>query len=423
MIPNYFIYNLFILFFVGISFFFSGVETAILTANQIRLKVFAEKGNKNAKRAIGILDEMEDAINMVLIGNNIAAISAASFIAFVATKEFNLGETSLFMVAMAQTVIFLILCEIFPKIIARSKAESFLMICSYPVLFFMMLLKPAVKFTQFITRKIRDVLDIKSAQANFLKSRDEMGLLFKLGVDEGIIDESHHDYIDEFLTFNQIYANEVMIPLIDVISIERKQSIRTAIKLFDKTNFSRIPVYEDRVDNIVGYIYYRDFLKNTNIKNIDEVLKFPHFIPLTKKIHSLFHEMQDDKIPIVFVVNEFGAVEGIITKEDIAEEIVGEIQTRDHPGSELIQKQSSKKFLINGKIDIEFFKRMFQINLEKKNFETLAGFITNELGKIPKKGDKLVYDRFTFIVEDATDRYVEKVMLILPSKKSGKIIR
>jgi putative hemolysin len=417
MISEYLVYNIFILLFMGFSFFFSGVETAILSANPIRLKVFAEKGNKNAKRALWILDKMEDAINMVLIGNNIANISAASFIAFIATKEFYLNESFLFLIAIVQTIIFLILCEIFPKIVARSRAESFLMLCSYPIVFLMMILKPALGFAVLVTGKLRNMLNIKSSQTNYLKSRDEIGMLFKMGVNDGIIDKSHHGYIDEFLTFNQICANEVMTPLIDVISIERKQGTRMAIKLFDRTNFSRIPVYEERVDNIIGYLHYRDFLKNTNIKNIDEVLKKPHFIPLTKKIHSLFHEMQDNKIPVVFAVNEFGAVEGMVTKEDIAEEIVGEIQTRDHPSTDLIQKQSPRKYIVNGKIDIDFIKRKFGINLEKKSFETLAGFITYQLGKIPKKGDKLVYDKFTFIIEDATDRYVEKVLLILPAKK------
>ena len=167
------------------------------------------------------------------------------------------------------------------------------------------------------------MLNLKSARYSFISSRDDIGLLFKMGVSQGVIDEDHHEYIREILSFNEVTAHEVMTPLIDVVSIERKQSIRHCIKLIDATRFSRIPVYEDRVDNIIGYVYYRDLMDDLQIESIDDLLIKPDFVPSTKKIHDLFHMMQEKKVPIVFVVNEFGAVDGIVTKEDIAEEIVG----------------------------------------------------------------------------------------------------
>jgi CBS domain containing-hemolysin-like protein len=130
--------------------------------------------------------------------------------------------------------------------------------------------------------------------------------------------------------------------------------------------------------------------------------------------------MQEENIPLSFVVNEFGSVEGIVTKEDIAEEIVGEIQTRDHPNEELLKRISGRKCLANGSLDIDFLHRRFGISIEKKGFETLAGFVTSQLGKIPKRGDRLVYQKYTFIVEEATARSVERVMIISPPGRSLK---
>ncbi len=175
-------------------------------------------------------------------------------------------------------------------------------------------------------------------------------------------------------------------------------------------------MYEDRVDNIVGYIYYRDLLMDAGVRSIDQVLKEPHFVPSTKKIHELFHDMRETGLTMVFVVNEFGAVEGLVTREDIAEEIVGEIQTRDHPAEQLISVAGRNRYLLSGNLDIDFFRRRFAIPVEKKGFETLAGFVTAEMGRIPRKGERLVFGRHTLIVEEATDRSVEKLVLLTPDR-------
>ncbi len=411
MIFTYTAYEFAVLIFIVVTFILSAGETSIITANPIKLQSLSEKGSRGAARALHILENIEDAMGMMQILINTIEISTSAFIAFVATKAFLINETQLLIVAAIQTVIFLTFCEILPKVIARTRPESILIAFSSPIRISMMFFRPVTRFALFYSKKIKDMLNL-SEKYSFISSRDDIGLLFKIGVSEGIIDKKHHSYIDEILTFNQVTAYEVMTPLIDVVSIERRQSIRHLIKLIDETKYSRIPVFDGRVDNMTGYIYYRDLMGKTNTKNIDELVKKPFYIPSTKKIYSLFLEMQDRNIPIAFVVNEFGAVEGIVTKEDIAEEIVGEIQTRDHHNEDLIQKISARKYLIRGNLDIDFFQRRFGVTIEKKGFETLAGFITSQLGRIPNKGDRLVYQQNTIIVEEATERSVERVLLI-----------
>jgi len=409
---SFYIYTFLIATFTLLSAFFSGTETALISANNIKL-ITLGRGNTLAQRALDLLDHRENALVTTLIGNNLANISATAFITFVATKAFLLHESRLLLVTIIQALIFLLLCEIVPKIIARAWAERCLMIFAIPLRFFSVLLRPAEKISVLFSGKLRELLHADSEQS-FTASRDEIGILFQIGEREGIIDKNHQDFVSEILIFHEKTASEVMTPTIDIISIEKRKSINHLIKLIEQTRFSRIPVYEDRVDNIIGYTYYRDLLEKPDVQKIEDILYKPYYVPATKKIYELFQEIQTNNLSVVFVVNEFGAVEGLLTPEDIAEEIVGEIQTRDHPKEELITKLHRKKYILNGTLDIEFFQKRFNIDIEKRGFETIAGFIMYMLGRIPHHGDKIIYQKCTFIVEEATDRSVEKVAFIMP---------
>ena len=416
ILAGYIAYQAAILVFMALTFAFSAMETAIISSDPIRLRSLSEKGSGGATRALSILDGVEDSMGMLQIVINIIEISASAFLAYIATRAFMLEESALFLVTIAQTVIFLTFCEILPKVISRANPERFLMLFSWPIAALTFIFRPITRFSLYLSARIKSLLNLESGRYSFVSSRDDIGLLFKLGMAHGVIDADHHDYITEILSFNRVTAYEVMTPLIDVVSIPRKKGIRQVVRFIGETRFSRIPVYEDRVDNIVGYIYYRDLLMDAGVRSIDQVLKEPHFVPSTKKIHELFHDMRETGLTMVFVVNEFGAVEGLVTREDIAEEIVGEIQTRDHPAEQLISVAGRNRYLLSGNLDIDFFRRRFAIPVEKKGFETLAGFVTAEMGRIPRKGERLVFGRHTLIVEEATDRSVEKLVLLTPDR-------
>ncbi len=421
--PEIIVYNFLLLFFIILSAVFSGTETSLISASFIRLRAYSEDGIKKAQKSLQIIENMEEALGMILFGNNLANVAATSFIVFLATKAFLLGEQGILIVTMIQTLFFLVFCEILPKTIARSKADSFLMFFSYPMSFLMVVLKPLVKFLLFFSKTLKDALHYNNSPYLPIASRDEIGTLFKLGEQEGIIDEDHNALVSEILSFHKVTAGEIATPTIDIVSVEKKQNIRYLVRLIENTMFSRIPVYEDRVDNIIGYIHYMDILRNKKIKKIDEIIKKPYYVPSTKIIYELFIEMQENNTPMVFVVNEFGAVEGLISYEDIVEEIVGEIQTRDHPDEVLIKTVNEKKYILDGSLDIDYFQRKFGLNIIKKGFSTIAGLVTYKLAKIPRKGDSFVLDGHKLIVYEVTDRSVEKVIFELSAKgrkrKSG----
>jgi putative hemolysin len=405
------IYQILIGTMMILSMFFSGVETAIISADPFKLNSMIDRGNRRAERAMRIIARIDEAISMVLIGNNIVNISSAALITYILTKMLIHNDAGIILATVIQTIVFLVVCELTPKIIARSKAEKFLMTFSLPVQLMMTIMKPLVSATLYFTDSLKKKYNLTEQGSSLVVSKDEIGFLFKRSVDDGIIDKDHHDFINEFLSFNEVTAHEVMTPLIDIVSVENRQSVRQLVKIIDRTKFSRIPVYEGRVDNIIGYVNFHDLMENSGVGKIGDILNKPAFVPSTKNIHELYHEMQANEVDIVFVVSEFGSVEGLLTNEDIAEEIVGEIQTRDHPDSFIIKKIAENKYLLSGNIDIDYIQRRFGILFKKKGFETLAGFVNYHMGRIPAKGEKFEYGGFIFNIEETTDRSVEKLVI------------
>ncbi len=419
----YFIYYITIIFFIICSAFFSSVETAIVASRRMTIETYSNKGNRGARRSLQILDDMESAIGMVLIGNNIVNISATAFITYVATKAFLSNETELFVVVIIQTIFFLLFCEIIPKVLAKAKAENLLMFYSFPVMILLIIFRPLVYLSLMFNNFLKKRFKISERSITPVKSREDIYTFFLIGKNEGVIDDDKHSYVADILSFKYIQAEEVMTPLVDVISIEQNSSIKDTVAVIEKTKFSRIPLFDTTRENITGYVHYKDIIKNKTIQTLEDIKIPPVFTPSTKNIFKLYHEMYKNKTPILFVVNEYGDIIGLLTFEDIAEEIVGEIHTDDHPDEHLISRESDKKYLVSGRIDIEYFQEYFSLSIEKRNFETLAGFISYLTGEIPKKGDKVKYQDIEFIIEETGLRTAEKIYVILPAKKVKSVLK
>ena len=399
-----------------LSAFFSGSETALVSSDIMRIEALSIQGNKNAKRSLTFLKNMEQMIGMLLVGNNIVNISAAAFITFIAAEYYSFSQLKLILLTALQTFVFLVLCELFPKVFARSKAESFLMFFSIPLKFISIIFYPVTRISISFASKIKKLSGIDRSE-NLKIQRDEIDILFKIGRKTGIIRKDDQIYVSEVLQFKNTMAVEIIKPTIDLISIEIVDTIKNLIKLISKYRFTRIPVYTERVDNIIGYVFYRDLISAGTVKKISDVMHKAHYVPESKNIYDLYLEMQDNLLPIVFVVNEYGAVIGMVSYEDIAEEIVGEIQARDQFDDDLIKKISNTKYLLSGDLDIDYFMRQFTVKIEKRGFKTIGGFIMYMLGKIPKRGDRLDYYNLSFIIDHATDRSIERVILYLQKEK------
>jgi putative hemolysin len=410
-------YFISIIIFMIFSAYFSGTETAIVSANKIIIESLSSENGKTVRAAFYILDRKEDAIGMLLIGNNIVNISAASFITYIGSKAFLLNDTHLFIITIIQTIVFLVFCEAAPKLFSRAKPEKILMAIAFPTKFFMFLLNPIVKISVNVSYLIKKFLGIKDGSNSLIMSREEISLLFSMGTQQGVIDRDNNVYVSEMLSFKELSAIELMTPAIDLISIDSEKSIKELTYLINESGFSRIPVYKGNIENITGFTYYRDLLTNKNITKIIDILRPAVFVPATKNVLDLYLEMDKQQLSLVFVVNEYGAVVGMITYEDIVEEIVGEIHTRDHSEHELITELGDNRYMLDGNLAVDYFSRFFSIKIEKNGFETIAGFMEYRTGSIPKKGEKTLYKKMTFIVEESTEKSVKKVLLILSGKK------
>ena len=410
------VYQMIIITFAVMSAFFSSIETAIISSRRLSIETLSKNGNRSAVRSLIILDDMEDAIGMVLIGNNISNIAATAFITYIVTKVYSYNDTQLLLVTIIQTMFFLLFCEIGPKIISKGNAESFLMFFSLPVLYLMKIFKPLISLALFFSESITGMFKINPGEISPIKSRDDIATFISIGRKEGIIDEEKNIYLSEILSFKNAYAYEIMIPAVDIIAVDVNDSLKNIIAVIEETRFSRLPVYKGKDDNFIGYIYYRDILKNPNSK-IEDIIHEPYFIPETKNVFDIYNRMHKEKIPMLFVIDEYGNTSGMLTFEDIAEEIVGEIQTDDHPSEKIITKLTEKRFLLSGRLDIDYFQRYFNIEINKRHFETLGGFIMNLCGDIPDKGDHIKFREYEFIIEEMGLRTVDKVIFILPKNK------
>ena len=413
---NYNTYSILIMFCIFFSMFFSALETAIVSSRRISLETLSIDGKKSAKNSLKILDNMEKALSMVLIGNNISNICATVFITFIVTRALHFNDTELLAVTLLQTVFFLIFCEITPKIVSKAKAENFLMLFSIPTLSLIWIMTPIINLSLFMSELITRRLNFSSSSKDPVKTRDDIDTLFQIGHKEGIIDEERQEYVREILSFKNTLAYEVMTPAIDIISLEISDSIKEAVNLISKTKFSRIPVYEENDNEFIGYIHYRDIIVSKP-ESIREILIKPDFVPETKNIFEIFNDMHKNRTPLLFVTNEYGDITGLLTFEDIAEEIVGDIQTNDHPAEKYISQVSDRKFSLSGRMDIDYFQRYFSIPVQKHHFETLAGFVISLAGKSPETGDRFRYGDYDFIIEEVKGRSVDKIQLILPSRK------
>ncbi|MCL1910792.1 MAG: hemolysin family protein [Leptospirales bacterium] len=409
------IYELFIVLFILLSCFFSGTEVMLVSSGRVAIETLSRKNPRRGQRAIFLLNNIEDAISAVVIGNTIVNITATVFITYVASQAFKLNENGIFIVTVCQALIFLLLCEITPKIVARAKAEKYLLFFSFPIKCFLIFCKPFNAVRLLFSSGLKKILRIEQSYSS-LVSREELDILFQIGAKDGIIDDEHHMYISGILSFKELTAYEIMTPTIDIVSVELKTSLKNLVQLIESTRYSRIPVFDKRVDNIAGYVFYRDIFSKKDAKTIQELMHPARYVPSTKNIFDLLIEMRDENISIVFVVNEYGAVVGMVSNEDIAEKIVGEIHTFDHGEDELIMKVSDREYMLSGDLDIDHFKKIFMVDIEKKGFETIAGFIMHQLGRIPQQGESFKYGKYSFAVDSMAGRSITKAVFKSKSK-------
>jgi len=374
-----------IVFCVVMSAYFSATETAFSTFNKIRVKGLAEKGNKKAATVLKLSENFDAMLSAILVGNNIVNIlstSLATMLFVSLLKSNDLGAT---VSTVVMTVIVLIFGEISPKTIAKKKPEAFALF-SAPILKFIMLILTPITF---IFKQWQNLI------AKLIKSKDDQGIteeelvsIIEEAEESGDIDKEESTLIKSAIEFNDLEVGDIFTPRIDITAVPSTATKSEIATVFTESGYSRLPVYENDIDNIVGIVYYKDFFPTEKIKGVAlaDIIKPVLYVAKTQAINDLLKELQAKQLHFAVVMDEFGSTAGIVTLEDILEEIVGEIWDEHDEIVQEIQEVGEKEYIISGMTNISKFFDLFDIDVECEA-STVNGWAMTVLGKIPEVGD------------------------------------
>ena len=401
---------------IVMSAYFSATETAFSSFNRIRLKNMAEKGNKKAKLVMKLSENYDSLLSTILIGNNIVNILSASLatVLFVDMLGSEVGPSASTAVT---TIVVLIFAEVTPKSIAKELPEKFAMF-SAPFLKMLIVILTPFNFLFGQWKKLLSFI-IKSSDEGGMTEEELLSIVEEVE-QEGGIDEQESRIIRSAIEFTDEEAVDILTPRIDITAVSTEASKDEIAEVFAKTAYSRLPLYKDTIDNIIGIIYQKDFHNYVyhNTREISEIIRPVLFVPKNKKISDLLKELQQKKLHIAVVLDEFGGTVGIVTLEDILEELVGEIWDEHDEVNTEIEKISETEYMVSGTANLEKIFETLEIEgIEEENSAVVNGWIMNQLGKVPQKDDVFTYKDYVVKVLEMDVNRVEKVLITYKQKE------
>ena len=406
-----------------LSAYFSSAETALTTVNKIRLRALAEEKNKAAKRVLKLIEEPSKMLSAVLICNNIVNLSASSIstsYAFSICKRMGLEDSTSLGAGIATgilTVLILIFGEITPKNLATKNAEKMSLLYSSSILFFTHLLTPVIFVVNQIARFFLFILRVDTSEESSGITEDELRTFVDVSHEEGVIESEERQMITNIVDFGDSLAKDVMIPRMDIAMVEADISYEDLLTEFTENKFARLPVYEETIDNIIGIINLKDFVfykgdkENLNIKSL---IREAHVTYEYKNVAELFMEMQKDSIPMTIVLDEYGALAGLITIEDLIEEIVGELRDEyDTDEEDEIQLLHESVYKVLGSTPLDDIAETLNIPLESDDYDSIAGHVINLLQHFPDVGETAEDQYAIYTVLKVDGNRIDKLKLEL----------
>ena len=399
-----------------LSAFFSSAETSLTTVNKIKMRTLAEEGNKRAQLVLDITDNSSKMLSAILIGNNIVNLSASSITTSIA---YNLGGSAVAIATGILTVLILIFGEITPKTMATINSEKMALSYAYPIHFLMIVITPINVIINLLSKIVFFVLRVDPNAKNTAVTEDELRTMVDMGHEDGAIEEDELEMINNVFDLGDAKAKDVMVPGVHVIFADVEATYAELIEIFRENKFTRLPVFEENTDNVIGTINMKDLLLYDNAKafNIRDFLREAYFTHEHKNISELLVEMRQAALNIAIVLNEYGETAGIITLEDILEEIVGEIHDEydTNEEEEIFKKVNEYEFIVEGSTNLDDLNDRVELNLESEDYDSLGGYIIEKLDHLPDEKDEVVLENGVRIVVDTLDKNrIEKVHIYLP---------
>ena len=424
-----------LIFFVVLSAFYSGSETATVSLDRLKIYQLAEQGNKRAQIVKKLVDTPEKTLGMTLVGTNIANVLASQMgLLFVIallqmstitqTVVTKLRTNEQVAATLISTAIILVFGELLPKTISRVKANSLALRYAVPLRMSNIILRPIVNGITYLTSFLVRIGERQPAPASPDAQRDELRLLASMGEQSGGILEDQRRMIHSVLNLHNRTVEQVMVPLVDIVAVDKDIDVDTFLKIAAEAGFSRIPVYEDQVNNIIGIVHLLDVIySNDNSQKLESFIRLDlQFVPASKPTNVLLKEIQQSHHTMVFVVDEYGGIVGLSTVEDLVEEIVGEMfderDQRDEP--EILHVISPRLLECDGRTEIGVLSDQYGVPIPPGDYETVAGYILDRTGSIPKPGVKIESDDLVIMISDADSRRIRKVRIRCKAGNFGK---
>lgn len=405
-----------------LSAFFSSAETALTTVNRIRMRTLAEDGNKRAERVLRITDDSGKMLSAILIGNNIVNLSASSLATSLAIRLW--GSMGAGIATGILTFLILIFGEISPKTLATIHSEKIALLYSGTIDILMKALTPVIYLINKLAMGFLFFLRVDPNAGDQQMTEEELRTIVDVSKESGVIESEEHEMINNLFDFGDAQAKEVMVPRIDMTFANIESTYDELIEIFQEDKFTRLPVYEETTDNVVGILNMKDLLlyKDREHFHVRDIMREPYFTYEHKNTAELFIEMRKSSISLAIVLDEYGATAGLITLEDLLEEIVGEIRDEyDTDEEDSIIQLNEREFLVLGSTNLEDLCEELGLNFISEDYDTIGGYLIGLLDHLPEKNEIIITDDDVLLRVDQMDKNrIEKIYIKKPEVKAAE---
>lgn len=398
---------IFLIVLILLSGFFSATEMAYIVANNLKIEIKARKKNPAAISALYFNRNPQTFFSTILLGNNIVNIALASLSTVFLATIFGWGE---FTILILSSAILLVFGELIPKYFARESADRVYLLASLPLRFVLIFLYPFVKAASLFSDKLTGTMSREADAVGHLFEREDIKTLVRESEKAGVVDKKESDIIEKVIELGEQRVHEAMTPRTDIVDVEITQSISEVLGVFIESGYSKLPVYEENQDNIKGIVLSKDLFRKPD--SIKSIMRNVSFIPESKKSLDVLNEFLSSKISIAVVVDEFGGTAGIVTMEDILEELFGEIVDEFDVDEHIFRKLAPNTYIISGKYEVDLINENSELKIEEGDYETIGGFIISKLGRIPALGETVVIGKFTILIARASAQRIDVIKLI-----------
>ncbi|MBS6931142.1 MAG: HlyC/CorC family transporter [Lachnospiraceae bacterium oral taxon 082] len=402
-----------VIILLSASAFFSSAETALMTSNKLKMRNLAENGDKRAAKVLKVTENTDKMLSAILIGNNIVNLTASSISTALTLKIF--GSKLVGIATGILTFLILVFGEITPKNVASKNAENMALSYIGVISFLVTLLTPVIFIVNTVAKFVISIFN-KNGDDNNAVTEEELRAMVEYSHEEGVIENEEKKMIVNVVDFGDTVAGDIMVPRVDMVMVDEKSSYEEILQVFREERYTRIPVYEETPDNVIGILNVKDFLLIEDKENfiMKELLREPLYTYEYKKTSALMMDMRKTGANIVIVLDEYGITAGLITLEDMLEEIVGEIRDEfDADEDEGITKVSDLEYLIDGSTNLDDINDRIGLSLSSEEYESIGGLIMEKLGRLPVEGEIINFDNIVLTVKKMDHARIEKVCLKL----------